>query len=194
MNNRFKNFLIILLIIIVLIFVSSINGKNKIVVMKIDNYEEIEIELYRNVAPITVDNFLQLVEANTYTDIIFHRIVPGFVVQAGNTKVDGTTISSKNIKGEFKSNGINNTLKHTKGVISMARASDPNSASNQFFIMLEDNSGLDDNYAAFGKVIKGLDVIEKITPKDNSMEEYSPEIMKEKVIDIPTIKYIKVKN
>lgn len=127
------------------------------------------LELYPEYAPETVDNFISLVEDGFYDGLTFHRIMKGFMVQGGAPKVNGTGDSAKNIKGEFSSNGFDkNTLLHSKGVISMARSMDPDSASSQFFIMHGDSPHLDGDYAAFGKLIEGEDVLDKIadTPVD----------------------------
>lgn len=133
-----------------------------------ENGEIMEGELYPEIAPKTVENFKKLVSEHFYDGLIFHRVIPGFMIQGGDPMGNGMGGSEKEIFGEFASNGFNNTLKHTRGVISMARAQDPNSASSQFFIMHEDAPHLDGNYAAFGKVTSGLDVIDRIanTPRD----------------------------
>ena len=121
-----------------------------------------EGELYPEIAPITVDNFVSLIKENFYHDIIFHRVIKGFMIQGGDPTGTGIGGSEKTIKGEFARNGVENNLKHTRGVISMARTNDPNSASSQFFIMHEDAPHLDGSYAAFGKITKGLEVIDEI--------------------------------
>ncbi len=139
-----------------------LNDKNPVVEIDVIDYGKIEVELFPSVAPITVENFLNLVNEKFYDGIIFHRIIKGFMIQGGDPKGIGIGGSNKKIKGEFSSNGVKNDLKHTKGVISMARAMDPNSASSQFFIMHEDAPHLDGSYAAFGVVTKGLDVVDKI--------------------------------
>lgn len=120
-------------------------------------------ELYPKYAPETVDNFVALAKSGFYDGLTFHRIIKGFMAQGGDPKGDGTGGSEKTIKGEFSSNGFTkNTLKHTKGVISMARSSDPDSASSQFFIMDGDSPNLDGDYAAFGKLISGEETLDKI--------------------------------
>ena len=119
-------------------------------------------ELYPDFAPKTVENFIKLVKNKFYDGLIFHRVIKGFMIQGGDPLGNGMGGSSEEIYGEFLSNGFKNDLKHERGVISMARASDPNSASSQFFIMHADASYLDGNYAAFGKIIEGLDVIDEI--------------------------------
>lgn len=126
------------------------------------NFGVMDLELYEDIAPITVANFLKLVDEKFYDNLTFHRIIPGFMIQGGDPLGNGTGGSKETIKGEFIANGVKNDLKHTKGVISMARTMMPNSASSQFFIMHEDAPHLDGIYAAFGKVYNGLDIIDKI--------------------------------
>lgn len=121
------------------------------------------VEVDTDAAPLTAANFLGLVDQGFYNGLTFHRIVPNFVIQGGCPLGTGTGGSGKQIKGEFKSNGWDNPIKHTKGVISMARAQDPNSASSQFFIMVGNAPHLDGNYAAFGKVIEGYEVADTIS-------------------------------
>lgn len=140
------------------------------VVITMENGKQIKLELYPEIAPITVANFEKLVKENFYNGLTFHRIIPGFMIQGGCPKGDGTGGPGYGIKGEFAANGVKNDLKHTRGVISMARAQDPNSAGSQFFIMHRDAPHLDGQYAAFGKVIEGMDVVDEIanTPTINS--------------------------
>lgn len=135
------------------------NIKIKIIM---ENGKEMEAELYPDTAPITVDNFVSLIKEKFFDGIIFHRVIAGFMIQGGDPTGTGMGGSSKEIKGEFLANGVVNNLKHTRGVLSMARTSDPNSASSQFFIMHQDAPYLDGQYAAFGKVTKGLDVVDSI--------------------------------
>ena len=122
----------------------------------------IEIELNAEAAPITCENFLKLVKSGFYDGLTFHRVIPGFMIQGGCPLGNGTGGPGWNIKGEFASNGVNNPIKHTRGVISMARAMAPNSAGSQFFIMHQDAPHLDGQYAAFGHVTAGMDVVDKI--------------------------------
>ncbi|MDY4585583.1 MAG: peptidylprolyl isomerase [Oscillospiraceae bacterium] len=140
------------------------------VVITMENGKQIKLELYPEIAPITVANFEKLVKENFYNGLTFHRLIPGFMIQGGCPKGDGTGGPGYGIKGEFAANGIKNDLKHTRGVISMARAQDPNSAGSQFFIMHRDAPHLDGQYAAFGKVVEGMDVVDEIanTPTINS--------------------------
>ena len=122
----------------------------------------IDIELNEEAAPITCENFKKLVSEGFYNGMTFHRVIPGFMIQGGCPLGNGTGGPGWNIKGEFAANGVNNPLKHTRGVISMARAMNPNSAGSQFFIMHQDAPHLDGQYAAFGKVVAGMDVVDKI--------------------------------
>ena len=138
-----------------------LNDKNPQVVIE-TSMGEIKLELFPELAPITVENFLNLVDEKFYDGIIFHRVIRDFMIQGGDPKGIGVGGSSKKIKGEFASNGVRNELKHTRGVISMARTMDPNSASSQFFIMHQDAPHLDGSYAAFGVVVDGIKVVDKI--------------------------------
>ena len=131
-------------------------------IIEINKYGTIEVELDREHAPISVDNFVKLAEKGFYNGLSFHRVINGFMIQGGCPKGNGTGGPGYCIKGEFAANGINNPLKHTRGVISMARAMDYDSAGSQFFIMHEDCPYLDGQYAAFGKTIKGIEVVDAI--------------------------------
>ncbi len=122
----------------------------------------IKAELYPNIAPITVANFLDLVENNFFDGLIFHRVIAGFMIQGGGYDENMNHKEAESIKGEFDANGFKNDLKHERGVLSMARTSFPNSASSQFFIMHQDAPHLDGKYAAFGKVTEGMDVVDRI--------------------------------
>lgn len=131
--------------------------------IKMENGDKMVLELYPEYAPETVSNFIELADKGFYNGLTFHRIMKGFMIQGGDPNGDGTGGSDKTIKGEFSSNGFTqNTLSHTRGVISMARGGDPNSASSQFFIMHADQPGLDGDYAAFGKLISGEDTLDNI--------------------------------
>ena len=132
------------------------------VVIEMENGGKIELELYPDAAPVTVKNFEKLVSEGFYDGLTFHRVIPGFMIQGGDPLGNGMGGAKENIKGEFRANGHNNPIKHTRGIISMARAFDPNSASSQFFIMHADAPHLDGQYAAFGKVVSGLDVVDEI--------------------------------
>ena len=132
------------------------------IIITMENGDVMEAELYPSIAPETVKNFVKLIEEKFYDGIIFHRVIPGFMIQGGDPKGNGTGGSKETIKGEFDANGFRNTLKHTRGVLSMARTYDPNSASSQFFIMHKDAPHLDGQYAAFGKITKVIEVVDKI--------------------------------
>ena len=138
----------------------------------VKDYGTIEATLNANVAPITVSNFAHLAESGFYNGLTFHRIIDGFMIQGGDPKGNGSGGSENKIKGEFTRNGVENNILHTRGTISMARAQDPNSASSQFFIMQADNTSLNGNYAAFGTVTSGMDVVDAIckavTPTDSN--------------------------
>ncbi len=136
--------------------------KTHTVEIEVQNYGKIVLELDGNVAPITVENFVNLANDGFYDGLTFHRVIDGFMIQGGDPSGDGTGGSDETIKGEFSSNGVTNGLTHTRGVISMARSSDPDSASSQFFIMHEDSPHLDGEYAAFGRVIEGIEVVDEI--------------------------------
>ena len=128
----------------------------------IRDYGTVKLELDEGTAPVTVANFIQLAQSGFYDGLTFHRIIDGFMIQGGDPKGNGTGGSDKTIKGEFSKNGVNNPISHVKGVISMARSSDPNSASSQFFITVADATYLDGSYAAFGRVTEGMEIAEQI--------------------------------
>ena len=131
-------------------------------IIDVKQFGTIEVALDPSVAPLTVENFIKLAKKGFYDGLTFHRVIKGFMIQGGCPKGNGTGSPGYSIKGEFLANGVNNPLKHTRGVISMARAMDPDSAGSQFFIMHKDAPHLDGQYAAFGKVIKGIDVVDAI--------------------------------
>ena len=142
--------------------VDKTDANKPIVTIEMKSGGVIKAELYPDVAPITVENFVSLIEKGFYNGLIFHRNIPGFVIQGGCPEGTGMGGPGYSIKGEFASNGVENNLKHTRGVLSMARAMDPNSAGSQFFIMHADAPHLDGDYAAFGMVIEGMDVVDQI--------------------------------
>lgn len=155
---------------------------NPIVRITMDSGKVIRLELYPETAPITVENFLDLVKKGFYNGLTFHRIISGFMIQGGDPDGNGMGGPGHSIKGEFKSNGVDNPLKHEKGVISMARSMDPNSAGSQFFIMHEAAPHLDGQYAAFGKVIEGLDVVDEIASVETGFQDAPVEkVIMEKV-------------
>ena len=132
------------------------------VIIEMENGKKIKLELYPNIAPISCENFEKLVKQGFYDGLTFHRVIPGFMIQGSCPNGTGTGGPGWHIKGEFSSNGVKNDLKHTRGVLSMARAQDPDSAGSQFFIMHEDAPYLDGQYAAFGKVVEGIEVVDEI--------------------------------
>ena len=166
-----------------------LSGKiNAEIVVK--DYGTIKLELDADTAPITVTNFVNLVNDKFYDGLTFHRIIEGFMIQGGDPLGNGTGGSKKNIKGEFSSNGVTNNISHTRGVISMARSSDPNSASSQFFIVHKDSTFLDGQYAAFGHVTSGMEVVDKIA-ENAIVEDDNGTVLKENQPVIESIKIIK---
>lgn len=145
-----------------------------------DNGDVMSGELYPETAPISVENFEKLANSGFYDGLIFHRVIPGFMIQGGCPNGTGTGGPGWNIKGEFAANGVQNDLRHTRGVLSMARAMHPDSAGSQFFIMVADAPHLDGQYAAFGKVTEGMDVADMIVrvPRDYMDKPYDPQTMK----------------
>ena len=143
-----------------------INGK-----ITMENDDIMEFEMYPDVAPKTVQNFVDLINKHFYDGLIFHRIIKGFMIQGGDPEGTGMGGPGYTIPGEFSANGFNNDLKHTRGVLSMARTMDPNSAGSQFFIMHQDASHLDGQYAAFGKVLDGMDVVDEIANTPTNFQD-----------------------
>ncbi|MFJ8519816.1 peptidylprolyl isomerase [Lysinibacillus xylanilyticus] len=150
---------------------SSKVKENPIVTITMSNDEKIVIELEPSTAPNTVANFISLVKKGFYDGLIFHRVIPDFMIQGGDPSGNGTGGPDYSIEGEFSSNGFKNNLKHERGVISMARSNDPNSAGSQFFIMVNEASHLDGDYAAFGKVIKGMETVDAIVAAERDGEK-----------------------
>lgn len=155
------------------------------VVIEMDNGGIIKLEINEKAAPITAANFLKLVKEGFYDGLTFHRVISGFMIQGGDPTGTGMGGSKENIKGEFASNGFNNPIKHTRGVISMARAMDPDSASSQFFIMHADAPHLDGNYAAFGRVVEGMGVVDQIASVKTNFNDkpLTPVVMKKVYIE-----------
>lgn len=149
------------------------------VVIEMANGKKIKIELYPDIAPITVANFEKLVSEGFYDGLIFHRVIKNFMIQGGDPEGTGMGGSKDKIKGEFIANGFDNRLQHKRGVISMARSAMPNSASSQFFIVHQDSPHLDGSYAAFGKVVEGMDVVDEIAECDTG---YMDRPVKEQVM------------
>lgn len=160
--------------------------ENPIVTITMENDEKIVIELEPKTAPNTVANFISLVEDGFYDGLIFHRVIPGFMIQGGDP--DGTGMGGPDyaIKGEFTSNGFENTLTHERGVISMARSQDPDSAGSQFFIMTEQATHLDGDYAAFGKVTEGMETVDEIVAAERAKNDKPLEDQKIKTVEVDT--------
>ena len=155
---------------------------NPVVKFEFENGDIIKAELYPEMAPNTVKNFISLINKNYYDDKIFHRVIKGFMIQGGCPNGNGMGGPGYSIKGEFNSNGFNNELKHTEGVLSMARSMSPDSAGSQFFIMHQKSPHLDGQYAAFGKVIEGMDAVNKIAAtKTDRMDRPVSEVKLNKV-------------
>lgn len=157
---------------------------NPVVTMKIKNGSDIKIELYPDAAPNTVNNFIHLVQKGFYDGLIFHRVIQGFMIQGGDPDGTGMGGPGYGIKGEFKINGFDNSLKHSRGVLSMARAQNPNSAGSQFFIMHKDSPHLDGQYASFGKVIEGIDEVDRIA---ETATDYNDRPQEEQVMEKVTV-------
>ncbi len=145
--------------------------KNPVITINMENGDTIKAELYPNIAPNTVNNFISLVKKGYYDGLIFHRVIKGFMIQGGCPDGTGMGGPGYDIKGEFSINGFENDLVHTEGVLSMARAMDPDSAGSQFFIMHKDSPHLDGQYAAFGKVIEGMENVNKIAEQDTDYND-----------------------
>ncbi len=165
---------------------NTLTGKYNIEI-GVKDYGVIKAELDADSAPITVENFLKLVDNKFYDGLTFHRIMSGFMIQGGDPLGNGTGGSDETIKGEFKNNGVNNKLSHTRGAISMARSQDPDSASSQFFIVHKDSTFLDGDYAVFGYVTEGMEVVDAICEKVKPIDDNGT-VEKE---NQPVIEYIK---
>lgn len=159
---------------------------NPIVTIEMENGDVIKAELYPEIAPNTVNNFISLINKSFYDGVIFHRVIPGFMIQGGDPKGMGIGGPGYQIKGEFTSNGFKNDLKHSRGVLSMARAMDPNSAGSQFFIMHEDAPHLDGQYASFGKVIEGIENVDKIAAVRTDFRDKPVETQAMKKVTVET--------
>lgn len=157
---------------------------NPIITIKMKDGGIIKAELYPEIAPISCENFVKLAKQGFYNGLIFHRVIKGFMIQGGCPDGTGMGGPGYTIKGEFASNGVKNDLKHTRGVLSMARAMNPNSAGSQFFIMHQDAPHLDGDYAAFGKVIEGMDVVDGIA---DQRTDYNDRPMADQVIESMTV-------
>jgi peptidyl-prolyl cis-trans isomerase B (cyclophilin B) len=164
---------------------------NPIVTIKMNTGKIMKAELYPEIAPNTVKNFISLINKKYYNGVIFHRVIPGFMIQGGDPNGTGMGGPNYSIKGEFTSNKFKNDLKHSVGVLSMARTSDPNSAGSQFFIMTSDAPHLDGQYASFGKLIEGIDVAKEIVgvKRDLRDKPLAPQVMEEVSVDTFGIEY-----
>jgi len=164
---------------------------NPIVIFEMENGDVIKAELYPEIAPNTVNNFVSLVKKGFYDGLIFHRVIEGFMIQGGDPQGVGIGGPGYGIKGEFAANGFQNSLKHSRGVLSMARSAAPNSAGSQFFIMHEDAPHLDGQYAAFGKVTKGMEAVDRIatTRTDYNDRPRTPQRMKKVTVETFGVEY-----
>ncbi|MBJ6360967.1 peptidylprolyl isomerase [Paenibacillus sp. GCM10012307] len=169
------------------------SAPNPLVTIEMDNGEKIQVELYPQIAPNTVNNFIHLIDRGFYDGTIFHRVIKGFMIQGGDPKGLGTGGPGYDIKGEFANNGFTNDLKHTRGVLSMARTQSPDTAGSQFFIMVADSPHLDKEYAAFGKVVEGIDVVDEIVNQttDASDRPEHPLAMKRVTVNTFGVQYPK---
>lgn len=188
---------IVLMLVIALVGVFMVTGCGKTeyltgkinVEIEVKDYGTIAVELDADEAPITVTNFVDLVEEGFYDGLTFHRIIDGFMIQGGDPNGDGSGGSSRTIKGEFSSNGVDNSIDHVRGVISMARSSLPNSASSQFFIVQEDSPHLNGEYAAFGHVTSGMEIVDAIC-EDVQVEDTNGTVLPENQPVIISIKVV----
>lgn len=155
--------------------------------IEMENGDVMKGELYPEIAPETVKNFVELAKKGFYDGLTFHRVIPGFMIQGGCPQGTGTGGPGHTIKGEFSKNGVENNLKHERGVLSMARSMSPDSGGSQFFIMVADSSHLDGQYASFGKITEGLDVMDKIVSVKRDMSDKPKEIQKMKSVTIEEV-------
>lgn len=164
---------------------------NPIVTITMENGKQMKAELYPEIAPNTVNNFISLIKKGYYNGVIFHRVIPGFMIQGGDPNGTGTGGPGYSIKGEFTGNGFKNDLKHSKGVLSMARTMVPNSAGSQFFIMVANSPHLDGQYAAFGKIIEGIEVADEIVAVDRNHNDkpHTDQRMKEVTVETFGVEY-----
>ena len=164
---------------------------NPIVTFEMEDGGIMKAELYPEIAPNTVNNFISLVSKGFYDGLIFHRVIPGFMIQGGDPMGNGMGGPEYSIRGEFKANGFNNTLLHSRGVLSMARSMMPNSAGSQFFVMHEDAPHLDGQYAAFGKVIEGIEVVDQVcrVRTDYNDKPRIPQVMKKVTVETFGVEY-----
>lgn len=161
-------------------------AQNPVVTFTMENGDIIKAELYPEIAPISVNNFISLINKNFYDGLIFHRVIRGFMIQGGDPEGTGCGGPGYSIKGEFSANGVENNLKHTEGVLSMARSMAPDSAGSQFFIMHKTSPHLDGSYAAFGKVIEGMEIVNKIAETETDYYDRPLEEQKMKTVTVET--------
>lgn len=161
-------------------------AQNPIITITMESGDMMKAELYPEIAPISVNNFISLIKKGFYNGLIFHRVIPGFMIQGGCPNGTGMGGPGYSIKGEFTHNGVKNDLKHTEGVLSMARAMHPDSAGSQFFIMHKTSPHLDGEYAAFGKITEGMDVVNKIAATPTDYSDRPLEDQKIKTISVDT--------
>ena len=199
--KKLTNILTIIALIVIVVLIGTISFgyykkvtmevKNPIVTIEMNNGDVMKAELYPEVAPNTVNNFISLVNRGYYDGIIFHRVIRGFMIQGGDPEGTGIGGPGYSIKGEFTQNGFKNDLKHEPGVLSMARTMMPNSAGSQFFIMHQTSPHLDGQYAAFGKVIEGIEVVNKIADvaTDRMDKPLEPQVMKKVTVETFGVDY-----
>ncbi|UWG96881.1 peptidylprolyl isomerase [Dehalobacter sp. DCM] len=162
-----------------------------IITIEMENGDIIKAELYPEIAPNTVNNFISLIQKGYYNGLIFHRVIPGFMIQGGCPQGTGTGNPGYSIKGEFSENGFKNDLEHSRGVLSMARSRMPNSAGSQFFIMVDDAPHLDGQYASFGKVFEGMENVDKIVSVNRNFQDRpnEPQVIKSITVDTKGVDY-----
>ena len=160
--------------------------ENPVVTIEMQNGDLIKAELYPDIAPNTVRNFISLIQKGFYDGLIFHRVIPGFMIQGGDPEGSGMGGPGYKIKGEFSANGFANDLSHTRGVLSMARSQNPNSAGSQFFIMVADSPHLNGQYASFGKVLEGMEAVDKIVSTKRNFQDRPEEEQAMKTVTVDT--------
>lgn len=161
-------------------------AQNPVVTIEMENEKTVKVELYPDIAPNTVNNFISLIKKGFYDGLIFHRVIPGFMIQGGCPEGTGAGGPGYTIKGEFSRNGFENNLKHERGVLSMARTSMPNSAGSQFFIMVKKSPHLDNEYASFGSVIEGMETVDEIVSSPRDFRDKPHEDQRMKKVSVET--------
>ena len=180
---------VVVVVVVAALLLKGGGGKTHHVEIDVQNYGTIKVELDGETAPITVENFLKLAGEGFYDGLTFHRIIDGFMIQGGDPNADGTGGSGETIQGEFSANGVENNIKHVRGVISMARSEGMDSASSQFFIVQEDSPHLDGQYAAFGHVTEGMEIVDEIC-ENTPVTDLNGTVLKENQPVIETIRVI----